>query len=189
MLTLSHSLNGCRLRRGLGYCYVLEQCPLQWLLDEILYSLNNRMYYSAISLCFTLPHICSSLERSDGRGERDGYYSWYNRYIANKFSYLSAEDAYAFRCGVLHQARFGGLPHKVSRVFFLGESKVTIANALVNDIYVHSARDFCSSVASAVWDWWEDSRENPVVVGNLRYLVRYHANGIAPVVRGITAVG
>lgn len=164
------------------------QCPLQWLLDEINSAIKAKLYYSAISVCLTLPHICSALEREDGRGERDGYYSWYRRYIVN-CKYLTAEDAFSFRCGVLHQGRFGDLSHSVSRVFFIEDGPIMASNNLINDMYFHSAGDFCAQFADAVLKWWSDVKDNPTVEKNLSKLVKYHPNGIAPIALGILVIG
>lgn len=188
MMTSNRLSNVFQLKMGLGHCWILEQCPLQWLLNEINSAIKAKIYYSAISVCLTLPHICSALEREDGRGERDGYYSWYRKYMAG-FKYLTAEDAYSFRNGVLHQGRFGDLSHEVSRVFFIGEGPVTISDCLVNDMYFHSAHDFCAQFSDAVQQWWQDVKGDPVVARNLTNLVKYHPNGVAPIARGIMVIG
>lgn len=183
-------LSGLKLSRGVGNCWIMtDDCPLDWMLNEIRKAVDTKLYYLAISIFMTLPDVCAGLEHEKGRDEKDGHKDWHNRFVTEKFSYLSADDAYSFRCGVLHQGRFGNMTHGVSRVFFCVDDRLAVSNCKFDDAYVYSAKEFCEYLIYAVQLWWETAKINPRVISNLPHLVKYHPTGEVPYRIGMPVLG
>lgn len=76
-------------------------------------ALNEKNYYAALSIGFTLPDICSKLEYPKVKtGKR--YPKWYEEFMQSKYEslvgaeyekhiFLNGHDFYALRCAFLHQ--------------------------------------------------------------------------------------
>lgn len=76
-------------------------------------ALNTDNYYAALCIGFTLPDICSKLEKPNLRtGQR--YPQWYEEFMQSKYetyyelknlhhTFLNGNDFYALRCAFLHQ--------------------------------------------------------------------------------------
>lgn len=76
-------------------------------------ALNSENYYAALCIGFTLPDICSKLEKPNLKtGKR--YSRWYEEFMQSKYEhyfemkklhhvFLSGDDFYALRCAFLHQ--------------------------------------------------------------------------------------
>src|SRR4029077_3839387 len=93
--------------------------PMETILQEIEKAIDAKLYYLAIVLAVTLPDICAALESADGRTRPERYKAWYRANLASKFSFLTEDDCYSLRCGVVHQGQFGFVNSQYDRVAFL----------------------------------------------------------------------
>jgi hypothetical protein len=179
-----------RLVPGVGYCWLMAQrTPLDPMLWEIERAVGAGFYYLAVSACLSLPAVCAALEQADGRSERDDYKAWFDENLSAKLTFLTADDCYSFRCGVLHQGRFGDLQHSVQRVLFVPPGPGTFVNCKFNDAYVCSVVEFCRIMTESVRDWYHANAADPNVRANVERLVRLHPNGIAPYFHGVPVIG
>lgn len=93
--------------------------------------------------------------------------------LGPKFSFVSPEDLYSIRCGVLHQDRFGDLKHNVARVLFLPpECGSSFTNCQINDAYCYSVVEFCRNLCDAAHKWYEANRNDPIVQVNSRRMMQ-----------------
>ena len=88
-------------------------CPL---LDEIMKAANGGMPFIAIAMAVALRDICVSLASENGRTKRKDYKKWCADNLGNSV-FVTPDDLYSMRCGVLHNGRFGDLKHSVGRLF------------------------------------------------------------------------
>lgn len=146
------------------------------------------MFYLALVVSITLPHVCGALEEDHGRGEKDTYFRWFDKHVAGKIE-LTAEDCYSFRCGVLHQGRFGDLKKATyARILFVNSKQFSMVNCSLNDAFVYSVTDFCQAFIDAARLWWLEARDSPVVQANLPQLVQYRPEGMAPYIIGAPVI-
>lgn len=167
-----------------------EGSPLYPLLNEINAAAEKGLPFLAVAMTVALPDICVSLASDDGRTNRDSYKAWCAANLPqDKFSFVTADDLWSMRCGVLHNGRFGDLKHNVARVIFaLPNSGFTITNAQFNDAYVYSVVDFCRHFTEAVYHWFEANRDNEAIKVNLPRLMQYRQGGISPYITGATVL-
>ncbi|MDA2730454.1 hypothetical protein PDR34_11750 [Bacillus cereus] len=80
------------------------------LIKEIMNSLDNKNYLSALALTLTLPDICGKIAYPEIKGVRERYAQWYNEYI-HKFENpdgmedvdrFDGDAVYKLRCNFLH---------------------------------------------------------------------------------------
>lgn len=174
----------------MGSCWVLRmENPLASIVGEIRKAFDAGLYYVGVALTLTLPDLCVTLESGEGRARQAGYQKFYQKYLADRLLYLSADDFYSFRCGVLHNGKFGGLKHEVKRVVFVapydGNAWVSIR---VGDVYMYSMMEFCEAVIDATDRWYADSKDNPNVAANAERLVKFRPNGMRPFGVGIPLI-
>ena len=170
--------------------------PLYPLLNQVNNAAENGLDLIAIGMAVALPHLCASLAMENGRAQGAEYKDWCRANIIGRpeFSYLSAEDLYSFRCGVLHQGRFGDLKNKpenktVERVLFLPKtSGGTWVNNVFNDAYVYSVVEFCRNMCDAAYEWYEANRDDPIVKANSERMVQYHPEGLSPYIVGMGVI-
>ena len=162
--------------------------PLYSLLNEINRAAASGLPLLAVSMTVALPDICVSLASSDGRTDRERYKKWCADNLGPEFGYLTPEDLWSMRCGVLHNGRFGDLKHNVQRVIFALPGQPTWQNGSLGDAYFYSAVEFCKNFTDAVFDWFEKNRADPTIQANIPRLMQYRQGGFPPYVRGMTVL-
>ena len=91
--------------------------------NDIRHSLENKCYFSALSLALTLPDICGMAEFPD-KSVTGRYIEWYDKYLGvymaqgkdilgGNNSWLSGEVVYNLRNTYLHQGNPGIVSDKV----------------------------------------------------------------------------
>lgn len=101
------SLTGYRLelQRECWVPILKNAGPLASLLHEVEVALGHHLYYLAVMLSLALPDVCAALGKPDGRTRNKDYKKWYDKYLLDVFPFLSADDCYSLRCGVVHQGK------------------------------------------------------------------------------------
>lgn len=162
--------------------------PLDQILGEIVVA-SSTLPLLAVAMTVALPDICVSLESEDGRSDGVRYRRWCaDNLPESKFSYVSPDDLWSMRCGVLHNGRFGDMKHEVKRVIFtLPNSSVSFTNCLVGDAYLTDAASFCQAFTEAVRQWSEANRAHPIVKANLPRLFQYR-DELPPYIRGVRMI-
>ncbi len=166
------------------------QSPLFHLLSQINRAAENGFDLVAVSMAVALPDICVSLMSDDGLSDGVRYKGWCSENLNNEFfSYVTADDLYSIRCGVLHNGRFGDLKHNVSRVIFVPASiPGSFSNMKADDAYIYSTVEFCRQVNRAVVAWYEANHQHPNIVANIDRLMQYRPGGVPPYIVGGTVV-
>jgi hypothetical protein len=162
------------------------QSPLYPLLNEINRAASGGMPFLAIAMTVALPDICVSLSTPDGRTMGVLYKDWCRDNLGPEFGFVTPDDLYSMRCGVLHNGRFGDLKHNVARVIFaIPDSGCnSFTNCRFNDAYFYSVVDFCRNFTNAVHRWFEANKMDATVRANIPNLMQYRVGGFAPYVIG-----
>jgi hypothetical protein len=141
-------------------------------------------------MAVALPDMCVSLSETNGRTSAEKYKEWCRDNLGPEFSFLTPEDLYSIRCGVLHNGRFGDLKHNVARVIFaLPNGAVVLQDNIINDAYIYSAVEFCRNLTRAVFEWCEAHQADAIVQANLPRLVQYRRGGLRPYILGVDLLG
>lgn len=164
--------------------------PLHQLLDQIIRTAEGGLHLVAIGMAVSLPHLCASLGMEDGRAQGKQYKDWCaDNLNGPEFAFVTPEDLYSFRCGVLHQGRFGDLQHKVSRIIFVPpNSTFGVVNCRIGDAYFYGVVEFCRNMCAASAKWYEANKDDPVVVANSKRMMGYHPDGFAPYTKGFPVI-
>ncbi|QBK32134.1 hypothetical protein [Roseitalea porphyridii] len=190
--TCAMSLTGYKLVQRMGHCWIMEKSssPLYPLLNEINTAAENGLPFLAVAMTVALPDICASLDSEDGRTNGERYKAWcQNNLPWDRLSFVTPDDLWSMRCGVLHNGRFGDMKHSVARVIFtLPDSGFTFTNSRMNDAYVYSVVDFCRVFTDAVYRWFEANQDDETVVANLPRLMQYREGGLSPYIVGATVL-
>jgi hypothetical protein len=166
------------------------ESPLYPLLNEINRAAKGGLPFLAVAMTVALPDICVSLVSNDGRSNGDRYKAWCKDNLGQEFSFVTGDDLYSMRCGVLHNGRFGDLKHNVARVIFaLPDANANVfINCQMNDAYFYSVVEFCRNFTQAVYNWCEKNKENANLKANIPRLMQYRQGGLAPYVVGATVL-
>lgn len=167
-----------------------DASPIHPLLKEINVAAQNGLPFLAIAMTVTLPDVCVSLaDPSDSERHRGRRYKrWCRENLGREFGYVTPEDLWSMRCGVLHSGRFGDMDHQVERVIFMLPGAATFQNVRFNDVYYYSLVDFCRNFTAAVENWFESNKDDETVKANLPRLMQYRFGGFPPYVSGTTVV-
>ncbi len=167
-----------------------HRTPLDILTEQIVQSAELGFDLLAIGMASALPDICSSLSSEDGRSDSRKYKIWCEKYlIESYFKFITPEDLYSIRCGLLHQGRFVGLRHTVERVIFVPKGPVSMVNCQVNGAYIYGTVEFCTNICRASQKWYDESRGDTSVINNIQHMMDYYQSGISPYIKGIRVVG
>lgn len=154
------------------------RAPLFTILTQINIAADNGLDLLAISMAVAMPDICVSLISDDGRSDGAKYKDWCAANLKEDFTFVTGDDLWSMRCGVLHNGRFGGLKHNVARVVFLPKNpQVTLSNCRADDAYLYSVDSFCLSMNRAVVAWYEANHQHPNVVTNMERIMQYRSDG------------
>jgi hypothetical protein len=163
--------------------------PLYPLLNEINAAVTHGAPFLAIAMTVALPDICVSLKSPNGRTNGERYKAWCEENLSKEeFGFVTGDDLWSMRCGVLHNGRFGDLKHNVARVIFALPGKGSLVNCRFNDAYVYSAVDFCKNFTQAVYRWMEKNKEDETVKANIVRLMQYREGGLRPYIDGMTVL-
>jgi hypothetical protein len=156
--------------------------PLEGRLLEIEAALKHGLYYLAVTMALTMPDVCATLEDPRAYSGYNEYCAWYNKNLAQVFPFMSAEDCYSLRCGVVHQ---GGMGLKTKRkmysrvIFTLPSPEGSSAhNCVFNTMLQFDAIEFCRSITASVRLWYRTNSTDPIVAKNLGGVVRFYPHGI-----------
>jgi len=106
----------------------ISESPLYPLLNEINKAVAFGLPLLAIVMTVALPDICVSLASANGRTTKELYKEWCKNNLGPAFGYVTPDDLWSMRCGVLHNGRFGDLQHSVARVIFALTNSGMLAN-------------------------------------------------------------
>jgi hypothetical protein len=164
---------------------------MEMMLREIERALEARLYYSAVIMALTLPDVCAALESEDARTTKQRYMAWYRANIGAAYGFMTDEDCYSLRCGVVHQGRFGGHGMRYGRVVFtmpIPERNIVIHNNVMNDALNLDANVFCRDLIAAVRRWFAAHSQEANVQANLPNLVQLREDGLAPYIVGLPVI-
>lgn len=158
--------------------------------ESVRLSLQNRNWYSALTLALTLPDVCGRLESPDSYS-KDRYRNWFNRWMQQHYkhevgpdreevTFLSGGDCYALRCSYLHE---GGadIRHQKARDALSNFHFITplplggmIHCNMVNDALQLQVDIFCQQMADAADEWFESVKSDDVIRQRLESLLVIH---------------
>lgn len=164
--------------------------PVELFLCEIERALDAKLYYLAIVMVLTLPDICAALENPTGTGGRKRYKEWYNKYIAFRYPYITADDIWNLRCGIVHQGRCGHPAMRYDRVVFTlpgplrRHRNFIMGKNFIKGAYNLDAEMFCREIIESVRQWYDARQNDQNVQNNLPHMVQYRHRGFPPYVVG-----
>ena len=149
-----------------------ETVPLYKLLNEINKAAQNDLPILASIMASTLPDICVSLEDPDGTRNEKKYKTWCEENLGKKFSYITGDDLYSFRCAGVHNGRMNRLKHNVSGFAFLVPAFGHIMGNKVNGTYLCGIGTFCENLTEAVFQCHKKNKSNPIIQRNMEEFVQ-----------------
>ena|GEM_PF-2515864 len=166
------------------------------LFDEIENALNANLYLSALFMTLTIPDICSSLEvNNPDQNVGARYKQWcHDNLDLSKFSLISIDDIYYMRCKALHNGQAQDIQKSsISQYVLVCENNcITMVNCSIklnnHSVYVYSAKEFCLEIIKSGRKWSEKNRNDPVISVRMEKLLRYHMNGLSPLISGVPVI-
>lgn len=155
--------------------------PLAGLLKQIDSAATAGFHLVAIGMAVALPDICVSLASADGRSDAIRYKQWCTDNLVgmhNSFNGISPEDFYSFRCGMVHNGRFGELKHGIERIAFVLPGDCTFVDCRQDETYLYSVEQFCRNMCDVVSRWYIENIADPTVQSHIPRMMRYHPDGI-----------
>ncbi|PEP49713.1 MULTISPECIES: hypothetical protein [Bacillus] len=176
------------------------------LIKEIMSSLDNKNYLSALALTLTLPDICGKIENPD-KGVRERYTKWYNEHIykyewpdeIKDLDKFNGDAVYKLRCNLLHDGSSDIREHmkkqhnqKESKnfVFELTDTMTSYSKSLEDSEDDCSIRirigiiDFCRKVCLVAENFYnknlkQDIFNNIIISDDLYKILRLNASNEA----------
>lgn len=157
--------------------------------NDIRCSLDNKCYFTALSLSLALPDICGMVEYPH-KSVTERYIKWYDSYLGDYMmqgkdvlggnnSWLSGEIIYNLRNTYLHQGNLGIVPEKVREeanrldrfIFMLGDGTVLCSSTINIDIgtqekgkityraIIVDVTYLCNSICNCALGYYENHQE------------------------------
>lgn len=168
---------------------------MELFLQEIENALKARLYYLAVVTAVTIPDVCAALASPDGESTGAKYKAWYSDNVGKTLTWFTEVDCYKFRCGGVHQGRFGHKDMQYDRTIFLLPGPVTMMQGLskgnggsAESAYMYSAVEFCQVFVKAARDWLKANADNATVKANMAHLVELRPEGLSPHIVGIPVI-
>ena len=170
---------------------------LEPLLIEIEKGLQSELYLSALFITLAIPDICASLEveNPDQKHVGDRYKKWCKEYIdRSKFSLISVEDIYRMRCKALHNGMAQEIKSETVKQYILvaQNGHLSVVNCKVTidkrEVYLYSIVEFCSEIITAARKWSYAYKDDPSIQQRMSKLLRYHENGLSPIIVGVPVI-
>ncbi len=160
-------------------------------LEQVQRSSDLGLYYVALLAALAIPDICSALESVDGQASGARYAAWFDRHVAPRYSgNLSGEDAYRFRCSMLHQGSTQHPKSSFARILFIepGATTNVFHNCQASDALTIDVRIFVRDLVQAARTWLPTVQNSPQYQANRARFVTRYANGLAPYMVGVSVI-
>lgn len=165
--------------------------PLASVLNDVQRSIDAKLYYPALLVALTIPEVCAGLALDRDIFVKSKQYTAFVDTYGNQAGLgCDGETCYRLRGGVIHRASMAAHPRFQAThvIFTLPESPLKI-NSITIKSGAKSALTFdlvafCTAMVKAAYAWYEDHQSDPKVAANMKNVLRYCANGIAPFVVG-----
>jgi len=166
------------------------------LLEQIERGLDQNLYYLALFAALSLPDICGALDSDDGEADRSKYISWFDEYVGDGYksgtqAFLSGDDCYYFRCGILHQGSSHNPKSGYSRILFVepGATTNVFHCNIMNDALNIDVRIFCKDIINGVRVWLGKVEGTTKFSSNMAKFIRRYPRGLSPYIGGIPVIG
>lgn len=168
------------------------------LFSQILASSSSGVYYLALIGSLIIPDVCAGLESIDGLTTGKRYKEWFDKWVA--FKYLvgnngepsfSGEDAYYFRCSMLHQGITQYSKSNYSRLIFVqpeAAKNFYLHNNRLDDALNLDIPTFCKDVVDSAFSWRTAVEHTETYKRNIEKFVRVHPNGLPPYIVGMPVI-
>jgi hypothetical protein len=160
------------------------------ILTQITRGLERWFHYLAIVSALTLPDICAAMEAEDGWSTKARYMAWWDAWMKAKYPYMTSEDAYGLRGGVVHQGKltkpkahltFDRIAFTVLPAMRPSHNNISINSGGSNESVLQlDAGVFCHDVMNSVREWYAVKKDDPNVQAHLPLLLSFRPDGIAP---------
>ncbi|MDF0489217.1 hypothetical protein PX554_13835 [Sphingomonas sp. H39-1-10] len=162
---------------------------LERIFDEICRALENGFAYIAISVLFSIPDICSAMEKEPGheryRKIMERYQAWCEQYVRDSLMPMQPSDLWAIRGGLVHNAN--PVAHAKSRhrkIAFILDAKCIQINGIMTSIETSNqpaiAMIPCHMVYEAMYGateiWWKEKSSDRIVLSSLKDLIAYRTD-------------
>jgi hypothetical protein len=165
------------------------------LLAQIRAANNARFYYVALLSALALPDICGALESDDGLSTQSKFVNWFDRFVSPKYtnsggSTLTGQDAYFFRCSMLHQGRTQHPKSSYSRILFVepGSTGIILHNNVINDALNIDVRIFIEDIVSSAEKWLQVAMQTSEFQKNYLSFVTRYPQGLKPYITGVPVI-
>jgi len=155
------------------------------LIAEAVAAINSKALTLGLQGTLACIDIAAALASSDGKASGDRYMAWYVQHLEPLCSPLSAKDAWALRCGLLHQGRTASAQYKAV-IFTLPDGRGNVLHRnVLNGALNLDLLTFCQDVLQGVQNWWNVAKDSEPVKTNATHLVRFRQEGLSPYVVGV----
>ena len=175
---------------------VQKEFQVRDLLEQIEQGLDQNLYYLSFFAALSLPDICGAADSDNGEASGAKYKKWFDDYVGSKYKYgqmifLSGEDCYFFRCGVLHQGTTQHAKSGFSRILFVepGATTNVLHCNIMNDALNIDVRIFCRDIVQAVRVWLAKVEGTPKFEANMAKFIRRHPEGVPPFLSRLPVIG
>jgi hypothetical protein len=159
-------------------------------LDQVEATGQAGLYYVALLGALAIPDICGAMEAADGTASRARYIAWFDTHVAPRYTIgsqgtLSGEDAWHFRCSMMHQGRTQHRGSTYSRIMFLEPGTgLVMHNNVMNDALNLDVSIFCTDMVVAARAWLAQARHTPAYRQNYPLFVQRYPTGLPPYIVG-----
>ncbi|MBC2858837.1 hypothetical protein [Stappia sp. 28M-7] len=187
------------LTQGLCWAWIVvpydPSSPLERIVRDIQQAIKVKLYYPALLVALTIPDICMglTLNKSDFV-KKNHYIEFINRYTTEQSLGLDGTSCYQLRGGLVHRADLRGHAYfdNTHVIFTVPESRghIHALTLVVEDkrAAMFDLELFCQAMIGAARKWYEDHKNDPMVVENLKNLIRWCPEGLPPFVGGLPVV-
>jgi hypothetical protein len=146
-------------------------------------------------VALTIPDICAGLALDNNIFVKEPHYvAFVDKYTAENELGIDGLTCYRIRGGVVHRANMAGNPKfdATHVIFTPPESELQIhgfrlENGPASAIALR-LEQFCKAMQLAAKRWYEDHENDPMVIENMKNLIRYAPNGVYPFIGGFPVV-
>lgn len=158
-------------------------------------AIEADLYYPALLVALTIPDICMGLTLPKAEFvKKQHYVHFVDTYTTEPGLGLDGASCYQLRGGLVHRADLTGHAYfEGSHVIFtVPKTRPSIhALSIVAGDKTAAMFDlvlFCEAMTTAARQWYMDHKENPIVIENLKNIIRWRPSGVHPFLGGAPVV-
>ncbi|MEK6848209.1 MAG: hypothetical protein AABX65_01090 [Nanoarchaeota archaeon] len=157
------------------------------IIEELEILLGQKLYASSLILAFMIPDICAAISSENGESTKNKYKTWFKEYMKKYERHFNGDNAWNYRCALLHQGKLKHPKSDYSSVYFTISQNIKFHNCIAyinkQKYYICDIEYFCRDVIGAYKNWHDVEKNKINYKRNMADVVKIYRSSLGNIIK------